>query len=61
MSGSHSKEQVLIQELLQKLDAERLKNARLESELSQYKEPAKMKKDYESRIKEQDIIIKKQE
>ena len=61
MSGSPSKEQVLIQELLQKLDAERAKNARLESELSQYKEPAKMKKDYESRLKEQAVIIKKQE
>ena len=61
MSGSPSKEQVLIQELLQKLDAERAKNARLESELSQYKEPAKMKRDYESRLKEQAVIIKKQE
>ena len=61
MLESPSKEQVLIQELLHKLDAERLKNARLESELSQYKEPAKMKKDLESRIKEQDIIIKKKD
>ena len=61
MLESPSKEQVLIQELLHKLDAERLKNARLESELSQYKEPARMKKDLESKIKEQDAIIKKQE
>lgn len=61
MPRSPSKEQVLIRELLQKLDAERAKNARLESELSQYKEPAKMRKDYESRLKEKDIIIKKQE
>ena len=58
MLESPSKEQVLIQELLHKLDAERLKNARLESELSQYKEPARMKKDLESKIKEQDAIIK---
>ena len=50
MLESPSKEQVLIQELLHKLDAERLKNARLESELSQYKEPAKMKKDLEEQI-----------
>ena len=61
MPEAPSKEQVLIQELLKKLDAERIKNARLESELSQYKEPAKMKKDLESRIKEQDIIIKKKD
>lgn len=61
MPQSPSKEQVLIQELLQKLDAERCENARLRVELSQYKEPAKMKKDYESRLKEKDIIIRKQE
>jgi hypothetical protein len=41
MPEAPSKEQVLIQELLKKLDAERIKNARLESELSQYKEPAR--------------------
>jgi len=61
MSGSPSKEQVLIQELLQKLDAERAKSARLESELSQYKEPARMKKELESKIKEQEAIIKKKD
>ena len=61
MTDTPSKEQVLIQELLKKLDAERAKSARLESELSQYKEPARMKKDLESKIKEQNAIIKKQE
>ena len=61
MSENPSKEQVLIQELLKKLDAERAKSARLESELSQYKEPAKMKKDYESKLKEQEAIIKKKD
>ena len=61
MPESPSKEQVLIQELLKKLDAERNENARLKSELSQYKEPAKMKRDYESKIKEQEAIIKKKD
>lgn len=61
MTETPSKEQVLIRGLLKKLDAERAKSARLESELSQYKEPARMKKDLESKIKEQDAIIKKQE
>ena len=61
MFGNPSKEQVLIQELLKKLDDERAKSARLESELSQYKEPAKMKKELESKIKEQESIIKKKD
>jgi len=61
MTETSSKEQVLVQELLKKLDAERSENARLKSELSQYKEPARMKKDLESKIKEQDALIKKQE
>ena len=61
MSEIPSKEQVLIQELLKKLDAERAKSARLESELSQYKEPAKMKNELESKIKEQEAIIKKKD
>ena len=61
MSENPSKEQVLIQELLKKLDAERAKSARLESELSQYKEPAKMKKELESKLKEQEAIIKKKD
>ena len=61
MTDTPSKEQVLIGELLKKLDAERCENARLKSELSEYKEPARMKKDLESKIKEQDALIKKQE
>ena len=60
MAGTPTKEQVLINELLQKLDAERARSARLESELSQYKEPAAMRKEYESKLKERDLIIKKQ-
>lgn len=61
MPESPSKEQVLIQELLNKLDAERLKNARLESELSQYKTPAKMRKEYEAKLQEKDTVIKEQD
>lgn len=61
MSETPSKEQVLIQELMRKLDDERLKNARLQSELSEYKDPARMKKELESRIKEQDAVIRKQD
>lgn len=61
MPESPSKEQVLIQELLNKLDAERLKNARLESELSQYKVPAKMRKEYEAKLQEKDSVIKEQD
>ena len=61
MPESPSKEQVLIQELLNKLDAERLKNARLESELSQYKTPAKMRKEYEAKLQEKDSVIKEQD
>ena len=61
MPESPSKEQVLIQELLHKLDAERLKNARLESELSQYKAPAKMRKEYEAKLQEKDSVIKEQD
>ncbi len=61
MPESPSKEQVLIQELLNKLDAERLKNARLESELSQYKAPAKMRKEYEAKLQEKDSVIKEQD
>ena len=61
MTETPTKEQVLITGLLEKLDAERREVARLKSELSQYKEPARMRKEYESRIKEQAAIIKKQE
>ncbi|MBR1433522.1 MAG: IS66 family transposase [Bacteroidales bacterium] len=61
MSETPSKEQFLIQELMRKLDDERAINARLKSELSEYKDPARMKKELESRIKEQDAIIRKQD
>lgn len=61
MPETPSKEQVLIRELLQKLDAERCEVARLKSELSQYKESAKMRKEYEAKLQEKDSVIQEQD
>lgn len=48
MAQEPSKESQIIEELLRKLDAERQKVSRLESELSEYKAPDQMRKAYEA-------------
>ena len=60
MALEPSKESQIIEELLRKLDAERQKVSRLESELSEYKAPDKMRIAYEAKLKEKDSIIKEQ-
>lgn len=54
------KDKNLIIELLRKLDEERQKNSRLQSELSQYKDPDKNRTSLEAQLQEKDHIIKEQ-
>lgn len=60
MAQEPSKESQIIEELLRKLDAERQKVSRLESELSEYKDSDQMIKAYEAKLREKDSIIKEQ-
>lgn len=60
MAQEPSKESRIIEELLRKLDAERQKVSRLESELSEYKDSDQMIKAYEAKLREKDSIIKEQ-